>query len=155
MKQYCWIICSAMLLLSCMDNNSVKNADVAVNTSDSLIDKPAEVISKEAKDSLPEFLFDVWGTPHAAFVNIKLNPDASFVFNDCDEKGRTVVREGTYEYKDGSVILHYKDGSSLKLICKEEEYLYTKDKSHYLVKGLKVPDPEEEDSSYYHYLHSK
>ncbi len=144
-----------MLLLSCMDNNSVKNADVAVNTSDSLIDKPAEVISKEAKDSLPEFLFDVWGTPHAAFVNIKLNPDASFVFNDCDEKGRTVVREGTYEYKDGSVILHYKDGSSLKLICKEEEYLYTKDKSHYLVKGLKVPDPEEEDSSYYHYLHSK
>ena len=155
MKQYCWIICSAMLLLSCMDNNSVNNAEEVANASDSLIDKPAEVISKEAKDSLPEFLFDVWGTPHAAFVNIKLNPDASFVFNDCDEKGRTVVREGTYEYKDGSVILHYKDGSSLKLICKEEEYLYTKDKSHYLVKGLKVPDPEEEDSSYYHYLHSK
>ena len=144
-----------MLLLSCMDNNSVKNADDVSKTSDSLIDKSDEVISKDVKDSLPEFLFDVWGTPHAAFVNIKLNPDASFVFNDCDEKGNLVVREGTYEYKDGHVILHYKDGSSLKLICKEEEYLYTKDKSRYLVKGLKVPDPEEEDSSYYHYLHSK
>ena len=144
-----------MLLLSCMDNNSVKNAYEVSKTSDSLIDKPAEVTRKEAKDSLPEFLFDVWGTPHAAFVKIKLNPDASFVFNDCDKKGKSVVREGTYEYKDGHVILHYKDGSSLKLICKEEEYLYTKDKSRYLVKGLKVPDPEEEDSSYYHYLHSK
>ena len=144
-----------MLLLSCMGNNSVKNTDDVSNTSDSLIDKSADVISKETKDSLPEFLFDVWGTPHAAFINIKLKPDASFVFNDCDNNGRELIREGTYEYKDGNVILHYKDGSSLKLICGEEMYLYTRDKSRYLVKGLKVPDPEEEDSSYYHYLHSK
>ena len=144
-----------MLLLSCMGNNSVKNTDDVSNTSDSLIDKSADVISKETKDSLPEFLFDVWGTPHAAFINIKLKPDASFVFNDCDNNGRELIREGTYEYKDGNVILHYKDGSSLKLICGEEMYLYTKNKSRYLVKGLKVPDLEEVDSSYYDYLHSK
>ena len=144
-----------MLLLSCMGNNSVKNTDDVSNTSDSLIEKSADVISKETKDSLPEFLFDVWGTPHAAFINIKLNPDASFVFNDCDNNGRELIREGTYEYKDGNVILHYKDGSSLKLICGEEMYLYNKNKSRYLVKGLKVPDLEEEDSSYYDYLHSK
>ena len=144
-----------MLLLSCMGNNSVKNTDDVSNTSDSLIDKSADVISKETKDSLPEFLFDVWGTPHAAFINIKLNPDASFVFNDCDNNGRELIREGTYEYKDGNVILHYKDGSSLKLICAEEMYLYNKNKSRYLVKGLKAPDLEEVDSSYYHYLHSK
>ena len=144
-----------MLLLSCMGNNSVKNTDDVSNTSDSLIDKSADVISKETKDSLPEFLFDVWGTPHAAFINIKLKPDASFVFNDCDNNGRELIREGTYEYKDGNVILHYKDGSSLKLICAEEMYLYNKNESRYLVKGLKVPDLEEVDSSYYDYLHSK
>ncbi len=144
-----------MLLLSCMGNNSVKNTDDVSNTSDSLIDKPVDVISKETKDSLPEFLFDVWGTPHAAFINIKLTPDASFVFNDCDNNGRELIREGTYEYKDGNVILHYKDGSSLKLICAEEMYLYNKNKSRYLVKGLKAPELEEVDSSYYDYLHSK
>ena len=42
-----------MLLLSCMGNNSVKNTDDVSNTSDSLIDKPVDVISRKQKIRSP------------------------------------------------------------------------------------------------------
>ena len=145
----CWLICLAMVMFSCMENNSVPQNDGMSKTSDSLIYKSTDVISQYAKDSLPEYLFDIWGTPHFVDLNVTLNQDGSFVFNDCDKKGKMVVREGSFEYKNGNVILHYKDGSSLNLICHEElgtYYLYTKNKNHYFVKGLKATSSEDEDS---------
>lgn len=144
----CWLICLAMLLLSCIDNNSVKKNGDMSNIRDSLIDKSA-YISIDAKDSLPEYLFDIWGTPHVVDINVTLNPDGRFVFNDCDKNGNTIVKEGAFEYKNNNVILHYKDGYSLNLICHEElgtYYLYTKNKSRYFVKGLKATFSEDEDS---------
>ena len=101
----------------------------------------------------PDFLVDVWGTPHCADVNISFNQNGEFVFNDYDKNGNYIAKEGTFDFKDNKVILHYKDGDSLilklKLLEYEEfndYYLYTDNKSHYLVKGLRVPSPEELDS---------
>ena len=140
------------VLFSCINTNHTSDSVTSSN------EEPQTVPSEKDTETLPEYLFDTWGTPHAAFINIKLNPDGRFVFNDCDDNGDTVVREGTYEFKNGNVILHYQNGFSLSLICHEEfetYYLYTKDKSHYFVKGLIVPDPEETDSSYHDYLQTK
>ncbi len=146
MNKITFIIALA-LFTSCMHNNTKSD------TNDSLSDKSTVKPKHEARKMIPDFLVDVWGTPHCADVNISFNQNGEFVFNDYYKDGNYIVIEGTFEYKGNKVILHYKDGDSLilklKLLEYEEfndYYLYTDNKSHYLVKGLRVPSPEELDS---------
>ncbi len=146
MNKITFIIALA-LFTSCMHNNTKSD------TNNSLSDKSTIKPSHEARKMIPDYLIDVWGTPHCADVNISFNQNGEFVFNDYYKDGNYIVIEGTFEYKGNKVILHYKDGDSLilklKLLEYEEfndYYLYTDDKSHYLVKGLRVPSPEELDS---------
>lgn len=146
MNKITFIIALA-LFTSCMHNNTKSD------TNDSLSDKSTVKPKHEARKMIPDYLIDVWGTPHCADVNISFNQNGEFVFNDYYKDGNYIVIEGTFEYKGNKVILHYKDGDSLilklKLLEYEEfndYYLYTDNKSHYLVKGLRVPSPEELDS---------
>lgn len=148
-KKTCLLLFMICVLFSCVNNKNEINTNRSSNSVTSLNEEQESVSSEKNTEALPEYLFDIWGTPHAADINVQFNPDGRFVFNDFDKNGDMVVREGTYEYKNGTVILHYKNGSSLNLICHEEfetYYLYTKDKSRYFVKGLKKPDSEEADS---------
>ena len=146
MNRITFIIALA-LFTSCMHNNTKSD------TNNSLSDKSTIKPKHEARITIPDFLVDVWGTPHCADVNISFNQNGEFVFNDYYKDGNYIAKEGTFDFKDNKVILHYKDGDSLilklKLLEYEEfndYYLYTDDKSHYLVKGLRVPSPEELDS---------
>ena len=146
MNKITFIIALA-LFTSCMHNNTKSD------TNDSLSDKSTVKPKHEARITIPDFLVDVWGTPHCADVNISFNQNGEFVFNDYYKDGNYIVIEGTFEYKENKVILHYKNGDSLILKLKlleykefNDYYLYTDDKSHYLVKGLRVPSPEELDS---------
>ena len=140
-------IIALALFTSCMHNNTKSD------TNNSLSDKSTLKPKHEARITIPDFLVDVWGTPHCADVNIRFNQNGEFVFNDYYKDGNYIVIEGTFEYKGNKVILHYKDGDSLVLKLKlleyeefNDYYLYTDNKSHYLVKGLRVPSPEELDS---------
>lgn len=144
MNKITFIIALA-LFTSCMHNNTKSD------TNNSLSDKSTIKPSHEARKMIPDYLIDVWGTPHCADVNISFNQNGEFVFNDYYKDGNYIVIEGTFEYKRNKVILHYKDGDSLILKIHankelDDYYLYTDDKSHYLVKGLRVPSPEELDS---------
>lgn len=144
MNKITFIIALA-LFTSCMYNNTKSD------TNDSLSDKSTVKPKHEARITIPDFLVDVWGTPHCADVNISFNQNGEFVFNDYYKDGNYIVIEGTFEYKGNKVILHYKDGDSLILKIHankelDDYYLYTDDKSRYLVKGLRVPSPEELDS---------
>ncbi len=144
MNKITFIIALA-LFTSCMHNNTKSD------TNNSLSDKSTVKPKHEARKMIPDYLIDVWGTPHCADVNISFNQNGEFVFNDYYKDGNYIVIEGTFEYKENKVILHYKDGDSLILKIHankelDDYYLYTDDKSRYLVKGLRVPSPEELDS---------
>ena len=124
-----------------------------------------DVFKKKTGNYNPTYTYQVYLPGNAVLANCFLSWDggATVTINGTTyESGACplpqVGTETTYEFKNGNVILHYQNGFSLSLICHEEfetYYLYTKDKSHYFVKGLIVPDSEENDSSYHDYLQTK
>ena len=119
-------IITLALFTSCMHNNTKSD------TNNSLSDKSTVKPKHEARITIPDFLVDVWGTPHCADVNISFNQNGEFVFNDYYKDGNYIVIEGTFEYKENKVILHYKDGDSLILKIHankelDDYYLYTDD----------------------------
>ena len=66
------------------------------DTNDSLSDKSTIKPSHEARKMIPDYLIDVWGTPHCADVNIRFNQNGEFVFNDYDKNGNYIAKEGTF-----------------------------------------------------------
>ena len=89
MNKITFIIALA-LFTSCMHNNTKSD------TNDSLSDKSTIKPSHEARKMIPDYLIDVWGTPHCADVNIRFNQNGEFVFNDYDKNGNYIAKEGTF-----------------------------------------------------------
>ena len=85
MNKITFIIALA-LFTSCMHNNTKSD------TNDSLSDKSTVKPKHEARITIPDFLVDVWGTPHCADVNISFNQNGEFVFNDTSVRNNYTTR---------------------------------------------------------------
>lgn len=79
-------------------------------------------------------------TPHAAHVNIDLNKDNTFLFNNVDSLGNALIEKGTYKLKHDSLIYLNKSNKSSELfiIKHDKEHtqfqFYNKDRSHFMIK---------------------
>lgn len=146
-KKTCLLLFMICLFGSCVNSQNEKYTSHVMDSVTSLNEEQKSVSVEKRIETPPEYLFDIWGMSHAANVNVTFSSDGSFVFNDRKE-GQTIVREGTFEYKDETVILHCKDSTSLVLKCEcdkenDDYYLRSTDMKYYFVKGLSVPDSEE------------
>ena len=133
------LIILLLILVSCKGNGQSQLSVNSIASQDS-VNKIHKIIEKvNSKNILPDFLFDIWGVPHSAFINLRLYSNGKFLFNDYTDEGLSIVKEGKYDYRKGYVTLYYKNGSSLKLeFCKNdnEYFLYDADRDYSLIKGL-------------------
>jgi hypothetical protein len=89
---------------------------------------------------LSKELVGYWFIPHSAGINIKFNPDKSFLFNDCNLKlDKEEQLRGTYELIGNSLVLHYNDRSQQKFSFHKgkgtDTNYYIEKKGYYFVKG--------------------
>jgi hypothetical protein len=79
-------------------------------------------------------------TVHAAVVNINLNKDYTFVFNSADKNGNSLLKKGTYQILNDSILNlknndHSTDIFYIKNDKEHKQYqIYNKDCTHFMIK---------------------
>lgn len=91
------------------------------------------------KISIPKELFGKWFTPHAAMLNITLNKDLTFVFNNSDEKGNDKLETGTFTFQNDEIVLTKSDKTIEKFTFQKgkdgDTNYYLQNEAHYMVKS--------------------